>query len=219
MAIRHASCTARAAPAEPSIVPSKAFFHEAEHCELLARHVLPALARTPGRGSVHVWSAGCATGESTWSLAMLLEEARLPPRVEVSILATDSDPKLLARAREAVYVELQLTGLAAARRRHFVRGVGPRRGLWRVIASLRDRVELAELDLRGPWPQLDAFDVIWAHGAFDDLDRAGAAQLVRRFADVLAPGGTMLLGASALVAEDVPELEHHGRAVFRRRLR
>jgi chemotaxis protein methyltransferase CheR len=193
------------------------FFRDAEHCEVLARRVLPALGRAPGRRAVRLWSAGCGAGHDAWSLAMLVEEADLPARVAVAILATDGDARQLAQARDAVYPELELARVdAARRRRHFVRGVGPRRGLWRVIAPLRDRVELTQLELHAPWPPLGAFDVVCGYGAFPRGDRAAAARLAQRFAGVLAPGGVLLVGAAELHADDAPGLEREGRTMFRR---
>lgn len=132
---------------------------------------------------------------------MLVAEARLAPEVRVTILATHSDPCALARAREAVYRDDELPALdAERRRRHCVRGVGPRRGYWRIIAPLRDRVELAELAPSEPWPERGSFDVVCCHGALAALDPPTAAQRTLRFAGALAPGG-VLLGADAKLIE------------------
>src|SRR5689334_4975274 len=91
-----------------------AFFREPYHCALFARSVLPELARRPGR-CLQIWSAGCASGEEAWSIAMIVEEAALP--CEVAIVATDRDPAALARAGEAVYRDDQMRGVSAERRR------------------------------------------------------------------------------------------------------
>jgi chemotaxis protein methyltransferase CheR len=199
------------------VVKPGAFFREPSHFELLASAVLPGLARLRDGGAVRLWSAGCSSGEEAWSLAMVVEEARLPPELEVSVLATDRDPRMLARAGEAVYGDDQMHGVSALRRRrHFVRGVGPRAGLWRVVAPLRDRVEFAAFDLMGPWPDRGAFDVVVCHGALAELSPRSAAHLVRRFADVLPPGGVMLLGPAGPAADEVPRLEPYGRAGYRK---
>jgi chemotaxis protein methyltransferase CheR len=188
-------------------VPPDAFFHEPRQFDLLASGVLPELACD--RRRVRLWSAGCGAGEEAWSLAMIVEEAALPPEVEVEIIATDADRRALAIAAEAVYRDDQMRPISAERRRrHFVRGVGPRRGLWRVIAPLRDRVELCELDLDGPWlhgPRLDGrwlvgaqtgmrFDVVFCHAP---VARRDADPLIRRLAAALAPGGALFLGRLA----------------------
>ncbi|HEY0989647.1 MAG TPA: CheR family methyltransferase, partial [Kofleriaceae bacterium] len=102
-----------------------AFFREPSHFELLARTVLPGLARTHSGGVARLWSAGCSSGEEAWSLAMVVEEAQLPADLEVALLATERDPRSLARAGEGVYGDDAMGGVSVPRRRrHFVRGVG-----------------------------------------------------------------------------------------------
>jgi chemotaxis protein methyltransferase CheR len=197
-------------------VTSAAFFREPAHCELLAQTVLPGLASAPGRRALTLWSAGCESGEDAWSLAMVVDEAHLPTRVEVSILATERDPATLAAAGTAVYGDHQMHSVNAERRqRYFVRGVGPRAGQWRVVARLRDRIEFAELDLMSPWPARTAFDVVMCHDALARLDGRSAALVVRRFGDALAPGGVMLLGGPASPS-DLPRLEPYGPDAYRK---
>jgi chemotaxis protein methyltransferase CheR len=204
-------------------VPPGAFFHEPKQFELLATRVLPELARA--RRRVRLWSAGCGAGEEAWSLAIAVEEAALPPGVEVEILATEADRRTLAIAAEAVYRDDQMQPVSPERRRrHFVRGVGPRRGLWRVIAPLRDRVELCELDLDGPWPDGRwpaaalagaRFDVVFCHAPIARQVPRDADPLIRRLAAVLAPGGTLFLGRPA-GPDGLPGLVRCAPGVYRR---
>lgn len=169
------------------------FFHEPRQFELLAASVLPALARS--RRRLRLWSAGCGTGEEAWSLAITVDEADLPA---VDIVATDADSRALAVAAAAVYRDDQMRPVSAERRRrHFVRGVGPRRGLWRVIAPLRDRVELCALDLDRSWPAAPGFDVVLCRAPFARLAATDAEPLIRRLAAVLTPGGVLVLGGPA----------------------
>lgn len=201
-------------PADAAGVPPGPFFREPYHYELLARSVLPGLARSRGHRRLQLWAAGCATGEEAWSLAMVVQEARMP---ESAIVATDREPRLLARASEAIYRDDEMGGVSAERRRrHFVRGHGPRSGLWRIIAALRDQVELVELDLMGAWPARDGFDVVFCDRAIAALDPHGATRLARRFADVLAPGGVMVLAAAVSLADEVPGVVPYGRGVYRK---
>jgi chemotaxis protein methyltransferase CheR len=199
-------------------VPPGAFFHEPRQFELLASDVLPELARA--RRRIRLWSAGCGAGEEAWSLAMVVEEAALPAGIEVEILATEADHRALAIAAEAVYRDDQMRPVSAERRRrHFVRGVGPRRGLWRVIAPLRDRVELCELALDGPWPvavqNVLRFDVVFCHAPIARRGPRDADPLIRRLAGVLAPGGALFLGRAAGPGA-LPGLVPCAPAVYRR---
>jgi chemotaxis protein methyltransferase CheR len=199
-------------------VQSRGFFRELDHYELLARSVLPELVRARGRGRLQLWSAGCSSGEDAWSLAMIVAEARLPPTLAVAIVASERDPRELARAIEAVYRDAEVEGVSAPRRRrHMVRGSGPRRGLWRVVASLRDQVELIELDLAGAWPERGAFDIVLCHEPIARLGGDAATRLAHRFVGVLAPGG-VFLGAPALSGE-LAGAVRHGPGVYRKPMR
>ena len=191
-----------------------AFFREPRQFELLGRSMLPELARA--RRRVRLWSAGCGAGEEAWSLAMVVEEARLPAALEVEIVATDDDHRALAVAAEAVYRDDQMRPISAERRRrHFVRGVGPRRGLWRVIAPLRDRVELRELGLAGPWQAGAPFEVVFCHAPIERLAPREADPLIRRLAGVLAPGGALFLARTPGSPADVPGLVRCAPGVYR----
>jgi chemotaxis protein methyltransferase CheR len=196
-------------------VPPGAFFHEPRQFELLATGVLPDLARA--RRRLRLWSAGCGAGQEAWSLAMIVEEAALAPEIEVEIVATDGDRRALAIAAEAVYRDDQMRPVSAERRRrHFVRGVGPRHGWWRVIAPLRDRVELCEIDLAGTGLAGTGFDVVFCQAPIAHLVPDDAARLIRRLAAVLAPGGALFLGRRPGAVAAIPGLVACGPGVYRR---
>jgi len=63
------------------------FFRHPDHYHVIARDILPRLARP-----VTIWSAGCANGQEAFSLAMLLEELRIAG----SVIATDLSTTALA---------------------------------------------------------------------------------------------------------------------------
>lgn len=195
---------------------SGAFFREPDHFDLLAGRLLPDVVREPGRGALTAWTAGCASGEDAWSLAMVLDEA-LPAKSRV--FATDHDPQHLAWARNAVYDGASMQAVNDERRaRYFVRGVGPREGMWRVAQPLRARVEIADLELTGPWPERvgRGLDVIACHRALAGLEAQHAARLIYRFAEALAPGGVLLLGPSPWQPTGIAGFELYGRAAFRK---
>jgi len=87
------------------------FFRDPEAWDALRAEVLPALVATAtSTGRLRVWSAGCSTGEETYSTAIVLADA-LGPRaadVDVKIYATDIDEEALVAARQAVFRTDQL---------------------------------------------------------------------------------------------------------------
>lgn len=180
------------------------FFRESDHLGLLSPSALAQLAGHHDR-PLRLWSAGCSSGEDTWSLAIHADEALRSAPGGIAIVATDGDPQIVARAAEAVYGDDDIGQVDdGRRRRYFVRGEGPRLGLWRVVASLRDCVEFSVLDLLGPWPEAPPFDVIACHAQIHALAPPAPVHLIRRFADALVPGGLLLLAAPP--ADDLGDL-------------
>jgi two-component system, chemotaxis family, CheB/CheR fusion protein len=82
------------------------FFRDPPAWEHLSDDVLPGLiAEKPADELIRVWSAGCATGEEAYTIAIVLAEALGEDdyRERVKIYATDIDEEALAHARQAVY--------------------------------------------------------------------------------------------------------------------
>src|SRR5690606_8269743 len=87
------------------------FFRDPAAWDAVATKVLPPLlSAKSGAEPIRIWSAGCASGEEAYTIAMLLAEALGPEafRNRVKVYATDVDDDALAQARAAVYQERQL---------------------------------------------------------------------------------------------------------------
>ena len=83
-----------------------AFFRDPAAWEFIAKQIVPDLLnRRPEPASIRVWSAGCASGEEAYTLAMILAEAlgTAAYKDRVKIYATDVDEEALGRARAATY--------------------------------------------------------------------------------------------------------------------
>ena len=94
------------------------FYRDCRVFEILGEDVLPRLAagaRQRGAG-LRCWSAGCASGEEPYTLAIVwaMGPAAVFPDVALEILATDSDETMLARAEQARYPRGSLRELPAA---------------------------------------------------------------------------------------------------------
>ena len=100
------------------------FFRDRETWDVVAAEVIPRLLEErPADGAIRVWSAGCASGEEPYTVAMLLAEALGEEafRRRVKIYATDVDEDALAEAREASYNLKQLEKVPEElRERYFV---------------------------------------------------------------------------------------------------
>ncbi len=82
------------------------FFRNTSHFDVLAKNILPALIaqREHSNRRIRFWSAGSATGEEAYSVAILIRE--LVPHLEswnISILATDINREALRKAKAGLY--------------------------------------------------------------------------------------------------------------------
>lgn len=124
-----------------------AFFRDAPAWDYMAAEIVPALLRAKAAGEpLRVWSAGCASGEEAYSIAMTLAEALGAEafRERVKIYATDVDEHALALARLGAYGDRQTAALRPGlRERYFV----PAGGRFRFRPDLRRSLIFGRNDL------------------------------------------------------------------------
>jgi two-component system CheB/CheR fusion protein len=90
------------------------FFRDAPAWELLSREVVPEIiASKDPHAYIRLWSAGCASGQEAYSLAMVLAEALGEEQFtnRVKLYATDIDEDALSQARRATYAQRDLEGV------------------------------------------------------------------------------------------------------------
>jgi chemotaxis protein methyltransferase CheR len=173
------------------------FFREPAHFELIRDVVVPeVLARRGPAHAVRAWSAGCASGEEPYSLAMLFEELGLAGRAH--IVASDLSPASLARAQAGAYRPWSLRGTDEAMLRRWFRRAGDRHV---VDERIRKAVTFAVLNLAADtYPSLAsgtwALDLILCRNVLIYFDRPTVARVAERLHRALAPGGWLLTGSS-----------------------
>jgi chemotaxis protein methyltransferase CheR len=168
------------------------FFRNAEAWQALGSTYLPPLL--VGRPSIRIWSAGCSYGYEPYTLTMLIREqtSGVTPR----IIATDVDDTILARARAGRFDEAQMIGVSAARRARFFQLVN---GAWEVRPELRPLVTWRRQDLLQDRFE-KGFDLIVCRNVVIYFTETAKAELYRRFAESLTPGGILFIGATESIS-------------------
>jgi chemotaxis protein methyltransferase CheR len=168
------------------------FFREPRHFELVREEVLPALRRRDAR-RVRAWSAGCATGEEPYSLAMLLTDE---PGLDGHILATDLSTRALEHAEAAVWpIERAQEIPERYRKRYMLRGTRSQAGRMKAGPELRERVTFLRLNLNDWVYRIQgAFDLIFCRNVLIYFDAAAKARVVEQLLAHLAPGGFLFVG-------------------------
>jgi chemotaxis protein methyltransferase CheR len=173
------------------------FQREPQQWALLRETILPDVARRRSRSHViRCWSAGCASGEEAYSLAIALTEAGLADRARV--VGTDISAAGLARARAATYGTWSLRAASPAFIDRWLTRSGDRHV---VVDEIRGRVEFASLNLvaddyPSPGSGIGPQDVILCRNVLLYFDRETTLRVVQKLHRALAPGGWLVCGSS-----------------------
>ena len=201
------------------------FFRDAVQIEALDQCVFPELIRSRralGR-SLRIWSAGCSSGEESYSIAILL--SRLIPDIRdwnITILATDINPRSLRKASEGVYTDWSFRDTPLwVKERCFRRN---NHGRFELLPEVKEMVTIACLNLaEDAYPSLfnntNAMDVIICRNALMYLTPDTAKRVVQHFYRSLVDGGWLVVSASEAshtLFSDFAAVNFKGAAFYRK---
>ncbi len=177
------------------------FFRHEKQLEAIAQHIVPAW-KARGKRSPRSWSAGCATGEEAYSLALVLAKEMPAPDFAPAVLGTDVSADAIAFAQAGVYGKRCLGHVPARYRDGFaVEGEEAT-----VVPSIRARVRFAEHNLADD----DAprgFDLVLCRNVLIYFGAAERARAIEKLLAALDVGGYLFVGHSESL-RDVTGLEH-----------
>lgn len=194
------------------------FFRDADLFSFLRDQVLPTLlddARSRGN-ELRLWSAGCATGEEAYSLAILVSEllGKDQDNFSVRVFATDLDGDAVAFARRGVYPGSALREIPSELRDRYFTQLD---SAWEVRKQLRGMVIFGQHDLgqRAPFPRID---LVLCRNVLIYFTPELQRRALQLFAFALREGGFLVLG-KAETTSPLPEhfaLMHPRLKIFRR---
>jgi chemotaxis protein methyltransferase CheR len=200
------------------------FFRNDHHFRSLQENVVPAILDRVGelntaRQELRVWSAGCATGEEPYSVAILLDQLLSNhPNWRFSILATDLNPEFLDRARQGRYRKWSFRQTDVHENRNYFRAEGDS---YQLIERIRSSVRFAYLNLvkdiyPSPLTGTIGLDLILFRNVAIYLQPDVTRGILQRFYRALRPGGWLVLGETevTLAPTDGFETRRFGQATF-----
>ena len=171
--------------------------------------MLPAAGRGQAGPTqpLRVWSAGCASGEEAYTLAMVLAEMLGPTefRDRVKIYATDVDEEALTQARQASYTEREVRGVPPELLERYFEPTG---GRYVFRKDLRRSVIFGRNDLVQDAP-ISRIDLLVCRNTLMYFNAETQARILARFHFALADGGVLFLGKAEMLLS-------HGSAVHAR---
>ncbi|MGE5371129.1 MAG: CheR family methyltransferase [Solirubrobacterales bacterium] len=178
------------------------FFREKTAFDILRTDMLGPLIEERRKTTKHLrlWSAGCATGEEAYSLAMELVLI-IPDLADwnIFILGTDFNPDYLMKAKTGVYTEWSFRKVPEDVKRTFFRITPENR--YELIPSIRQMVTFSYLNLAedtfpSPLTQTSSMDIVFCRNVMLYFDQRLKNRLLNRFYESLVPGGCLVVGAS-----------------------
>jgi chemotaxis protein methyltransferase CheR len=169
-------------------------FRNWETFDALANDVIPQL--WPGNGQhIRCWSAGCASGEEPYSLAILMHREATQRRDEkalsrIMILGTDIDRESLKAAERGTFGEDAFADTPVAIRRRYFSPKPPHS----LDPAVKAMVRFERRDLLHEPAPSGGLELITCRNVIIYFDRGSQEMLFQRFFDALVPGGYLVLG-------------------------
>lgn len=196
------------------------FYREGAHFDFFMAQVLgdlrSQLERDP-RYPLRIWSAGCATGEEPYTVAMALlyTLGPLASSVDWGILATDVSRKALEEAIAGVYNESRLKELPEAWRKRFLEPAGG--DLWAVKPEVKKGVLFKRLNLMNEsYPFKGQFDVIFCRNVMIYFDVPVRKALVDRLYRYTKVGGYLFVGHSESLPRETCPYRYISPAIYKK---
>ena len=173
------------------------FFRESHHFAALAAHV--ERLRHERSGDVSVWCCASSTGEEPYSIAMTLADAFGTLTPPVTVIGTDVDTSVLAKAQAGVYSEERVAKLTPDQlRRFFVRDPGNGGEVtYTVRPELRRLVMFRQVNLlEQRWPIRGPLDAIFCRNVMIYFDKVIQRRILHRFVPLMQPDALLFAGHS-----------------------
>ena len=198
------------------------FFRNRPHFSALTSEIIPELiAANAASRKLRIWSAGCATGEEPYSLAIMLDES-FPElkRWDVRIMATDINTSFLERARAGVYTRWSFRGVEERIVQKYFRPEGSTH--FKLAPEIARAVEFGWLNLsRTPLAGRvlpEPFDLVICRNVLIYFTFELANRVVQSLAETLKPDGFLIVGhaESFPVLRELESVYSHATYYYRR---
>jgi two-component system, chemotaxis family, CheB/CheR fusion protein len=174
------------------------FFRDQAAWSYLAETVVPRIIGSKANDkSIRIWSAGCATGEEAYSIAIVMAEAlgKDEFRKRVKIYATDADEDALLVARQGTYTAKEVQPVAEELRKKYFERVG---GRYVFYPDLRRAVIFGRHDLIHDAP-MSRLDLLVCRNLLMYFNTETQGNVLARFNYALNPDGYLFLGQAEML--------------------
>ncbi|MCG7406453.1 protein-glutamate O-methyltransferase CheR [Paenibacillus sp. ACRRX] len=164
------------------------FWRNPNRWQTLRERVLPYLSAQ--NRSLRCWSAACSTGEEPYTLAMILDDARLLNTT--TMIASDIDDNALAKAKEALYMERALKDVPTSFQDTYFH---KEEEMYRVQDKLKRSITFRKQNLLSDTFD-GGYDLIICRNVMIYFTEEAKHELYHKFSKALRPGGVLFVGST-----------------------
>ena len=190
------------------------FFRDTLTFEYIADRILPAIVyekKKAADNSIRVWSAGCAKGEESYSIAILIHELyeKEALKTNISIFATDIDGKILKEAQKAAY---SFESIKSIKYRLLKKYFSPKGEAFQLMLVIRNLVSFSVYDILDkksyapPESIFGGFDIVLCRNVLIYFDTEHQDRIFEKLYRSLVPKGYLVLGEA-----EIPSINYQGR--------
>lgn len=181
------------------------FFRDREVFDTLYDKVFPGIIAEKlreGMGRIRIWSAGCSTGEETYSITVLLLELLRKERITLKtrVFGTDISEEACRFARQGIYADRRVCGIPGRLVKRYFDVDGT---TCKVTQQVKKHVKYKVHDIFSR-PPFSALDLIVCRNVLIHFNQQARSKVLANFHSVMNPGGILVLGKSEAITG--PEL-------------
>lgn len=176
------------------------FMREPEHLHYFRDTLLPYLLSSVTSKDLYIWSAGCSRGEEPYTLAIIIDQVMGFQKSlwNTRILATDISSSVLAWAQRGIYPKNEISALPKYWQKVYFTDVGGEQAS--ISEYIRSDVIFRRLNLMDEsFPFKKKMHVVFCKNVMIYFDMPTKINLVKRFAEIMPPGGFLFIGLSETI--------------------
>lgn len=193
------------------------FYRESHHFEHLEKQVIPAaIANTRSNTRIRLWSAACSSGAEAYSMAIsCLEAIGNSHGLDIKILATDIDTKMIEKAKSGIYNETEISGLPLPLRKKYT-SLDSVSGNFRMCDAVRKLITFKHMNLMHDWPFAGPFDAVFCRNVIIYFDKDTQRTLFERMQHYIKPEHWLYLGHSESLHNVNTQFTLRGKTIYQR---
>lgn len=193
------------------------FMREPSHFYYFRDNVMPFLEETVRNKDLRIWCAACATGEESYTLAMIIDEflGKDKGMWDTKILATDISGKVLDIAQKGVYNSTRIMPLPSNWKINYFEKIDDENHV--IIDRIRDEVIYRKFNLmEETFPFRKKFHVVFCRNVMIYFDANTRCRLVNKFYDMMEYGGYLFIGHSESLNREKSKYKYIMPSIYRK---